>query len=391
MARIPSDEAGGASRRRAAIQGRRIKMVMDGRVLRERLDALVAGMTSLSHDGRYNEPNLDGTPGDYISFNSWEWPQGVGLYGLVRLWQATGNDTLRVLLEDWYAARIAEGLPKLNINTTAPMLALSLLWRETRDPRWERVLDEWANRVLSEMPRTPEGGLPHIVSDKVNDNELWDDTIVMAGLFLASYGQASGRRELVDEACRQFLLHSRYLADPHSGLWFHGWTFDGRHNFARALWGRGNSWVTLGILDLVDLADIPTPVRSFLLGVLETQISALLNLQAPSGAWHTLLDDPSSYEEISATAGFGYGLLKAARLGLGPDGCRAAGVKALDAVLANIDETGTVANVSYGTRMGHDLQFYRDIPIQPTGYGQALAILCLAEALNHTNSAAEAA
>jgi unsaturated rhamnogalacturonyl hydrolase len=30
--------------------------------------------------------------------------------------------------------------------------------------------------------------------------------------------------------------------------------------------------------------------------------------------------------------------------------------------------------------MGHDLQFYRDIPIQPTGYGQALAILCLVEA-----------
>lgn len=358
-------------------------MTLDGRVIRERLSALVAGMTNLQHDGQYVEPNLDGTPGDYISFTSWEWPQGIGLYGLVRLWQATGDDALKGLLENWYAERIAEGLPKLNINTTAPMLALSFLWRETRDPRWETVLDNWANRVLSEMPRTPEGGLPHIVSDKINDQELWDDTLVMVGLFLACYGQTSGRKELVDEACHQFLLHSRYLADPKSGLWFHGWTFDGRHNFARALWGRGNSWIVLGILDLVDCAEIPAPVRSFLLGVLETQISALLALQAPSGAWHTLLDDPSSYEEISATAGIGYGLLKAARLGIGPQTCREAGLKALQVVMDNIDDTGTVSNVSYGTRMGHDLQFYRDIPIQPTGYGQALAILCLTEALAH--------
>src|SRR6185503_16352937 len=106
------------------------------------------------------------------------------------------------------------------------------------------------------------------------------------------------------------------------------------------------------------------------------------DLQAPSGAWHTLLDDADSYEEISATAGFGYGMLKAARLGIGPSGCRQAGLRALKAVLDNIDDTGTVANVSYGTRMGHDLQFYRDIPIRPTGYGQALAILCLVEGLH---------
>jgi unsaturated rhamnogalacturonyl hydrolase len=37
--------------------------------------------------------------------------------------------------------------------------------------------------------------------------------------------------------------------------------------------------------------------------------------------------------------------------------------------------------------MGHDLQFYRDIPIQPTGYGQSLAILCLSEALHHPEAA----
>jgi len=41
--------------------------------------------------------------------------------------------------------------------------------------------------------------------------------------------------------------------------------------------------------------------------------------------------------------------------------------------------------------MGEDLQFYRDIPIQPTCYGQALAILCLTEGLIHADRLEEAA
>lgn len=359
--------------------------------MRSQLEQLVGGFTLLRHDGRFHEPNLDGTAGDYISFDSWEWPQGVGLYGLVRLWQHNRDSALRQTIEDWYSRRIAAGLPSMNINTTAPMLALALLWGETGDPRWEKPLADWAARLVREMPRTPEGGFQHDVSDKINDDELWDDTLFMAALFLAAYGRAAGRQDYTDEAVRQFLVHTRYLADPHSGLWFHGWTFAGRHNFARALWARGNAWITVGILDLVEIGGIGKPVEAYLLGVLEAQIEALLKLQAASGAWHTLLDDASSYEEMSATAGFGYGLLKAARIGLGPKGCRAAGLKALAAVSANIDAQGVLGNVSYGTRMGHDLQHYRDIPIQPTGYGQALAILCLTEGMIHAESAEEAA
>src|SRR3546814_696530 len=93
----------------------------------------------------------------------------------------------------------------------------------------------------------------------------------------------------------------------------------------------------------------------------------------------------------SAPACIGYGLLKGYRLGLGAPAWRQAGLKAARAVMDNIDGSGTVLNVSYGTRMGHDLQFYRDIPIQPTGYGQALSILCLSEALRHVDAEEEAA
>ena len=355
-------------------------MIADTDHLRAQLSQLVAGLTGLRHQGQFHEPNLDGTAGDYISFDAWEWPQGVGLYGLVQLWRNRRDPALLALIEGWYARALSRPLPPMNINTTGPMLALSLLWRETGDARWQGALEDWATRLMRDAPRTQEGGFQHDVSDKVNKGELWDDTLFMTALFLASYGTGAGRRDLVDEALRQFLVHARYLTDTETGLWFHGWTFEGRHNFARARWARGNAWVTACILDLFELADVPPAVREFLTGVLRAQVGALLALQCPSGAWRTLLDDPTSYEETSATAGFAYGLLKAARQGIGDATWAAAGWRAVAAVRAHIGPDGTVGGVSYGTRRGHDLQFYRDIPIQPTAYGQALAILCLVEA-----------
>lgn len=349
----------------------------------DRIGRIVAGMTGLRHEGQFVEPNLDGTPGDYIGFESWEWPQGVGLFGLVRLWEITGRDELRALVEGWYARRLAAGLPPLNVNTTAPMLALALLWRRTGDPRWQAPLAAWAERVMRDLPRTGEGAFQHDVSDRLNPGEIWDDTLFMVALFLAAYGRAAGRMDMVHEAERQFLVHARYLTDTATGLWFHGWTFAGRHNFARARWARGNAWISVGIPELLDLGATAEPVRGFLLGVLATQLHALLPLQTARGAWRTLLDDPGAYEETSATAGFGYALLKAHRMGLGGEDWRQAGRRAAAYVAAQVGPDGRVGGVSYGTRMGHDLDFYRAIPIQPTGYGQALALLCLAEALNH--------
>ena len=176
--------------------------------IREKIALIVSGLRNLRDEGRFNEPNLDGTAGDYVSFDSWEWPQGVGLYGIAQLWKQTGDADARALLEDWYDTQFARGLPKMNVNTTAPMLALSILWSETRDPKWESTMRDWAQRLLAEAPRTVSGGFQHDVSDKINEGELWDDTLFMVALFLASYGQASGRSDLVDEATFQFLVHT---------------------------------------------------------------------------------------------------------------------------------------------------------------------------------------
>ena len=56
-----------------------------------------------------------------------------------------------------------------------------------------------------------------------------------------------------------------------------------------------------------------------------------------------------------------------------------AGIRALKAVIANIDASGELKQVSFGTPVFNDLDGYRKVPLTSMPYGQAMAILALGE------------
>jgi unsaturated rhamnogalacturonyl hydrolase len=231
----------------------------------------------------------------------------------------------------------------------------------------------------------------------------------------------------------QFLLHIQYLTDNTTGLWYHGWEFTptgtsvsgykdttssatGKkvgHNFAKALWARGNCWVTIAIPLFIQLLEewsvkkgvrtgvMEDPLVKRLVGSYRRQVDGLIGLQnKETGLWNTLLVDESSYEESSATAGFAAGIYMGLRMvrllssslivrmlirclakqGLieGEPYLSTANL-ALAGVIENIRPDCQLEKVSFGTGMGHDEEHYRKIPITPMPYGPALASLALIE------------
>ena len=328
----------------------------------------------------------DGRVIDTKGWNDWEWTHGVGLYGLLRYERLTHDANALATITRWFDDRFAAGTPTKNVNTMAAMLTLAHLYEKTGDSRFLPYLDIWAEWVMHEMPRTEEGGLQHIVFNSENPQQLWDDTLMMCVMPLAKIGLVLNRRAYVEEAKRQFLLHIKYLTDTRTGLWFHGWTFDGRHNFARALWARGNSWITIAIPEFIELLDLPPGdhLREILVGTLRSQVAALCRHQdAESGLWHTLIDDPTSYLESSAAAGFAFGMLKGVRKRYLDPACMPHALRAIEGVIGQIDASGELRNVSFGTAMGDTLQYYKDIELTSMPYGQAMVILCLTEYLHH--------
>lgn len=324
------------------------------------------------------DKNLSGC--DISRFRHWEWTQGVGLFGLWKLFETTGDKRYLDMLTKYYDASLENGLPTKNVNTTAPMLALSYLASYTGNEAYYGACLEWAGWLVAKLPKTKEGGFQHLTSDTLNDQELWDDTLFMAVLFLANMGRYENNTAWIEEAKYQFLIHIKYLADRKSGLWFHGWTFKGSHNFVEALWGRGNSWATAAIPEFLSIIGCEGSVRRFLVEALRRQAEALKLYQDEGGMWHTLVDDSTSYVEASATCGFGYGMLAAVRMGLIDGQYRECAMKALIPILELIDGDGILHQVSYGTAMGrYSRQFYKDIEIKTMPYGQAMAILFLLE------------
>lgn len=313
--------------------------------------------------------------------DNWDWYQGVALFGLYRTWRETGNDRLLAYIEEWFETRIGEGLPEKNVNTMCPMLTLTYLCELRGRERDIKLCEEWAEYAMNSLPRTVEGGFQHVTVSSQNYMQLWDDTLYMTVLFIARMGQLTGRDEYTQESVRQFLVHLKYLTDPATGLFYHAFNFDGMHNFAGALWGRGNAWYTAGLADYLDMAELPGGVKSFLISSLKRQADALKNWQDEEGMWHTLINDPEgSYAESSATAGFVYGVLKAVRAGALDGSYIDMCMKAVRALIKRVDENGILQDVSAGTAVKPTLDGYRTVRKCAQPYGQSMMLLALTEA-----------
>ncbi|WVQ66270.1 uncharacterized protein L199_004449 [Kwoniella botswanensis] len=334
----------------------------------DKLALLIKGMTEVADKtGRFVYQLPDGRIIDTCTYHRWEWPQAIGMNGLFDYYQLrssqnpsdpTAQHTL-ALMKQWYHQRVEEGIPTKNINSMAVMYSVaclldldqqrgkgSLLDKEWRE-RFEGWVDEWAEWIMNELPRTPQGGFQHVTF------------------------------RLANEAKFQFLLHTQYLMDEVSGFWYHAWRFDneagtsGTHS-SDAPWARGNCWITLAIPMFLELTGLSPsdPVHRMLVSTLRRQVDALLPLRdAASGLWHTLLDDPTSYVETSGSSGFVGGFLMAIRLV----------ISGLKACLAQVTATGQVGNVSKGTPAGKDRKFYKGIPRMGMVYGNSLLIVALVQ------------
>jgi unsaturated rhamnogalacturonyl hydrolase len=325
-------------------------------------------------------------PRDF-GFDAWDWPQGVGLYGLHKLYLVNADEKIKIFLKDWYARRFREGLPVRNINTTLPLLALSYLLDEM-EPVYAHSCRDWAEWLITKLPRTRENGFQHTTTDdaakgtiNLNEGQLWIDTLFMTVLFLARMGRLTGDRRFLSEAVHQFLIHVKYLFEKKSGLFYHGWSFPENGNFGGVFWCRGNSWYVSSVVDFIEIMDrdLDAGTHDFLLNTFRAQVTTLAGLQDETGLWHTVLDDPGSYTETSGSAGIAYGILKGIRLGLLDPWHRTVAESAVRAIVSNIEKDGTVKQVSAGTGMGMNKDHYRNIIIAPMAYGQSLTIMALSE------------
>src|SRR5256885_5549242 len=98
----------------------------------------------------------DGRVIDTKGWNDWEWTHGIGLYGIFKHWELTGDPQALRIMQDWFRNRFAAGTPTKNVNTVAPFLTAACLVERTGDQTFLPYFDVWGEWIMRGMPRTEE-------------------------------------------------------------------------------------------------------------------------------------------------------------------------------------------------------------------------------------------
>lgn len=314
----------------------------------------------------------------------WDWPGGVAFYGVCEAYEATGNEKYIALLKEWVDEKLEDGLPRLTINGVSIGHTLITLYKATGDQKYLDVATQMAEFLKNDAVRFAEGIFQHTVNSETYNfpEQAWVDTMMMAGYFLIRMGELLNRADYLEDGLKQYHGHERVLQDPVTNLYYHGWDNIAQNHMSSIFWARGNSWAALTMSKAFPLIAVQHPSFMIIEGSLRDQMASLVRLQSDNGLWHTVVDDPTSYEEVSGSAGIATGMFYFGTL------YNKYIQKSIDGILGQITEDGSVQNVSAGTAVMFDKQGYKEVSHQRVqGWGQGLALAFLAEVLNSSKRA----
>lgn len=289
----------------------------------------------------------------------WDYETGTVLRGIEELWEESGNDRYLAYIQANLDAYIQPDgsirtypLEDYNLDNIKTGSLLFIADAETDDARYRAAADLlWSQ--LENQPTTSEGGYWH---KQRYPYQMWMDGLYMAEPFAVRYalewGDEADREAALDHVALQFLLAARYLRDPATGLYYHGWDEAKEQIWAdpvtgrsQEFWGRAMGWYAMALVDVLD--DFPEDHRDHaaLVRLLQDYAEAVVNVQDPvTGVWYQILDQPNregNYLESSASAMFAYALLKGVRKGwLSERDFRGPGIRAYRGVVQEFVRMG---------------------------------------------------
>ena len=191
---------------------------------------------------------------------TWDWPCGVAYYGICEAYEVTGKQEYLKLVQDRVDEYIELGLPEWTVNTCSMGHCLITLYEHTGDERYLNIAKSKVDYLENKALRFGDRVLQHTVS--VNNDfpeQAWADTLFMAAFFLLRMGVLLKDAALIDDALNQYYWHIKYLQDPATGLYYHGYNNLTGDHMSGIFWGRANAWAayTMSQVGLLPLSQIP--------------------------------------------------------------------------------------------------------------------------------------
>jgi rhamnogalacturonyl hydrolase YesR len=212
--------------------------------------------------------------------------------------------------------------------------------------------------------------MPDDVDGSVKFATGWTDDMFMAGAVLSR--TATPRRAA---AARRVLLAYSSALQRDDGLYIHAQK--GPH-----AWGRGNGFALLGVTEALTHLPADLQGREHLLPIYRRHVAALARHQSDDGSWRQVVDEPTSYRELTVTAMTVAALARGIARGWIDRGTYEPIMdRGWQAVVARVNADGTVRDVCAGTGAGPTREYYLNRPVVngADDRGGAMALLAAIE------------
>ncbi len=307
---------------------------------------------------------------------STDWGQSLAMYGLLRGLRIDENPKVRKYLRRWLAFHLAEGV---SVNYFCGSWSFGLLYPDVvrEFPEFQIQLRATALQIYGFIRDKALRNGAGILLHNVDLPNIYIDTVYYSAVVLSKIGPMLGL-PWEDETVKQIVLHLERLQDGDRPFFIHCEENNGGLR-SEGCWARGNGWVMMALAEILPLLDKKSARYKDLLAIVKELGSAIAKLQTKNGLWRTLLDDPASYEEVSASAMFLFAIAKIKKVGpVGSIGSAGLIEKAKDALANSVDDAGRVLGVSEGTWPG-TAEYYKSLTTGEWWWGTGAFLLAMAE------------
>jgi unsaturated rhamnogalacturonyl hydrolase len=211
------------------------------------------------------------------------------------------------------------------------------------------LITETATRPPSSSPQSAD------LATIVRFSRQWTDDMFMASAILSRAGaRPQSDPRYAATVGRLLTAYAEKLQRP-DGVFIHA--IEGPWP-----WGRGNGFAAFGLADALEHLPATWGDRARVLEIFRKQMRGLLAHQAEDGMWRQVVDEPTSYKELTVTAMTVTVMARGIRLGWLDASFRAPVDRAWQALLTRISADGSVADVCSGTGAGATKDYYMTRP-----------------------------
>lgn len=174
-----------------------------------------------------------------------------------------------------------------------------LLW-QGHLPEAEDTVRHYADQILNEAPRDPDGILKHI-QDLARDL-IWIDVAFAVTPFLLFAGLALKEDAYIEEGFQQTAKMVRAFRNSETGLLHQSRNFNKPGELSEDHWSRGNGWGAYALTELAVYLPSDDPRREQVMAMYLDHIAACAKVQDTEGLWHQEMSEQMSYVETSGSA-----------------------------------------------------------------------------------------